>query len=106
MKNDYIWKYGDNGNQTYYETEIGKDYLCIYANKKSGNSKMYMAMYIKNGNSVNIWDKQYNYRIRRQGYCTQNGIPTRCQLLGSEDIEYMKKKLIYCYKNGKSEITP
>lgn len=106
MKNNYTWKYGDNGSQTFYETSIGKDYLCIYTNKKSSNPKMYMGMYIKNGNSVNVWDKQYNDRMRKQGYCTPNGTPTKCQLLGSEDIEYMKKKLIYCYENDKSEITP
>lgn len=106
MKNTYMWKYGDNGNQTYYETEVGKDYLCVYANKASGNPKMYMAMYIKNGCSVNIWDKTYNDRMRKKGYCTKDGTPTNCRLLGSEDIEYMKKKLIYCYEHGKSEITP
>lgn len=34
MKNNYIWKYGYNESQTFYETEIEKDYLCIYAIKK------------------------------------------------------------------------
>ena len=106
MGKTYQWKYGDNGTQTYYETSIGKDYLCIYANKKSGNSNMYMGMYIKNGNTVNLWNKTYNDRMKKNGYCTKDGAPTKCMLLGSEDIEYMKRKLIYCYEHNKSEITP
>lgn len=106
MKNNYIWSYVDSKSQTFYETEIGKDYLCIYANKNSSNPKIYMAMYIKNGNSVNIWDKKFNDKMRNKGHCTKNGTPTTCRLLGSEDIEYMKKKLIYCYENDKYEITP
>ena len=67
---------------------------------------MYMAMYIKNGNIINIWDKKFNDKMRKKGYITPNGTPIRRMLLGSENIEYMKKKLIYCYENNKSEITP
>lgn len=103
----YKWEYGDNGSQTYYKTEIGKDYLCIYANKESSNPKMYMAMYIKNKRSVNIWDKKFNDKMRKQGYIEKDELlPTTRKLLSSEDIEYMKKKLIYCYENDKLEITP
>lgn len=103
----YKWEYGDNGSQTYYKTEIGKDYLCIYANKESNNPKMYMAMYIKNKRSVNIWDKKFNDKMRKQGYIEKDELlPTTRKLLSSEDIEYMKKKLIYCYENDKLEITP
>lgn len=105
MKHEYNFQYGNNGIQTFYETEIGNDYLCIYANKQSSNPNMYMAMFIKNGISNNVWDKQYNDRQRSKGYVTSNGTPTKCRLLGSEDIEYMKKKLIYCYENNKIEIT-
>lgn len=29
----YKWKYGENDYQKYYDVTIGKDYLCVFANK-------------------------------------------------------------------------
>lgn len=29
----YEWKYGENDNQKYYDVTVGKDYLCVFANK-------------------------------------------------------------------------
>ncbi len=32
----YDWKYGENSEQKYYETKVGKQTLCIFANKWVG----------------------------------------------------------------------
>jgi hypothetical protein len=103
--NNYEWQYGDNGFQTYHECFIGKDYLCIWANKGSSNPNMYMITYTKNGRNTNVYDKIYNDQQRKKGNCSPSGVPTSVRLFGSEDIEYLKKKLIYCYEHDKQEIT-
>ena len=28
----YDWQYGENDHQKYYDTYIGNDYLCVFAN--------------------------------------------------------------------------
>ena len=34
----YEWKYGENDNQKYYDVTVGKDYLCVFANKWNPNT--------------------------------------------------------------------
>lgn len=34
----YEWKYGENDNQRYYDVTVGKDYLCVFANKWNPNA--------------------------------------------------------------------
>ena len=35
--NQYEWKYGENNYQNYYDVKLGKDYLCVFANKSAPN---------------------------------------------------------------------
>ena len=37
----YEWKYGENDTQKYYDVTVGKDYLCVFANKWNPNTKRY-----------------------------------------------------------------
>ena len=34
----YEWKYGENDYQKYYDVTVGKDYLCVFANKWTPNT--------------------------------------------------------------------
>lgn len=104
--NTYNWVFGDNGEQTYYECKIGVNYLCVFANKKGENQNLYMGFYSKDSGHRNIYNKVYNDRQRKKGNCTSNGIPTSVRLLGSKDIDYMKRKVIYCYEHNTQEVTP
>lgn len=45
--NQYEWKYGENDHQKYYGAKLGKDYLCVFANKWDSNT--WLGTYIKYG---------------------------------------------------------
>ena len=56
----YKWKYGENNNQKYYDVTVGKDYLCVFANKWNPNT--WLGMY----NSICIHNKTKNDRVRKK----------------------------------------
>lgn len=110
MNNKYDWIYGENACQNYYEVKLGKDYLCIFANKKYPD--IWMGFYIKAGQDVTVMDKTFNDRQRKKD--KKNGIaplsggyfePRTTRVLGNKDVDIMKRKIIYAYEHGLSEIS-
>lgn len=96
----FNWKYGENDCQKYYEAKVGKDYLCVFANK--WNADTWQGMY----NNTGIQNKTLNDAEREI-----RGIPmgntkdmTRWYMLCSNDPEYMMKKVEQCYINNLIEI--
>lgn len=64
--NQYEWKYGENNYQNYYDVKLGKDYLCVFANKSAPN--IWLGTYIKYGcGSVTIANKTFNDKQRKKG---------------------------------------
>lgn len=107
-KNNYKWVYGENDCQNYYEVNNGKgkDYLCVFANKKYPD--VWMGMYIKNGSDITLMDKTYNDRQRKKE--SKNGIlrdniPRTVRVLSNKKPEYMMKKVEYAYEHGLLEIS-
>ena len=105
-KNNYNWTYRENDCQNYYDIELGKDYLCVYAHKKYPD--VWMAMYTKNGHDVTLLDKTFNDRQRKKDI--KNGIgcagmPKTVRFLCNKDPEYMMKKIIYAYEHDLQEIS-
>lgn len=105
---EYVWKYGENDNQKYYECYIGKDYLCVVAN--NWNPDIWFCIYEKQGiGTVTVMDRVYNRKMMKKYNVSEAEAPLHgCQLLSGkkDDIEYLKRKLIHCYKNGKRMVTP
>lgn len=106
-KTIYEWKYGENDSLKYYEVKFkkGKDYLCIYANKKYPD--LWMGMYIKDGCDVTLKDKTFNDRQRKKeskSGILMNNIPKRTRFL-SGNSDYMKKKIIWAYEHDLIEIS-
>lgn len=110
MKKNYNWNYGENDCQNYYEVKLGKDYLCIFAHKKYPD--IWMGFYIKNGQDITVMDKTFNDRQRKKD--EKNGIapmsgdypyPRTTRVLGSKDVEFMKRKIIWAYEHGLSEVS-
>lgn len=56
----YEWKYGENDNQKYYDVTVGKDYLCVFANKWNPNT------WLGSYNSICIHNKTKNDRVRKK----------------------------------------
>jgi hypothetical protein len=105
MKN-YIWEYGENEYQKYYECTIGKDRIVVFANKYEGhNDKMYMCTINKDGRVWTIMNKNYNDRQRKKNNETEIFKLRSIKVLASENIEYMKSKAIRCYEQDKIEIS-
>lgn len=105
--NKYEWKYGENDHQKYYEVKFGKDYLCVFAN--NWNPNIWLGMYIKQGADVTIENKTFNDKQRKKE--SKNGtiklrdnMPSRMQMLFSNDPEYMKEKVIYAYEHNLLEV--
>ena len=100
------WKYGENESQKYYDVRIGKDYLCVFANK--WQPQIWMGCY-ETGNSglQMIHDKTWNDRQRKaEGLkrgCDVSELHT-CATLCSPSPEYMMKKVEHCYKQRKIEV--
>lgn len=106
-KTIYEWKYGENDSLKYYEVKFkkGKDYLCIYANKKYPD--LWMGMYIKDGCDVTLKDKTFNDRQRKKeskSGILMNNIPRTTRFL-SGNPDYMKKKIIWAYEHDLIEIS-
>lgn len=110
MKKSYNWVYGESDCQNYYEVKLGKDYLCVFAHKKY--PEVWMGFYIKNGQDVTVMDKTFNDRQRKKD--EKNGItsmydgylyPRTTKLLGSKDVEFMKRKVIFAYEHELSEVS-
>lgn len=97
----FVWKYGENEHQKYYDAEIGNDYLCVFAN--DWNPDTWMGFY----NSTMIHNKTKNDRQRRK-----QGLPLGCHpselssdyMLASNDPEYMMRKVEHCYRKNKIEV--
>lgn len=109
-KTKYEWKYGENECQKYYDVKLGKDYLCIYANKKYPD--VWMGMYIKNRLDITVMDKTFNNRQRKKD--EKNGVssitgrylyPRVTKVLGNKDIEKMKRKIEYAYEHNLTEVS-
>lgn len=106
--NQYEWKYGENAYQKYYDVKLGKDYICVFANKSAPN--IWLGTYIKYGcGSVTIANKTFNDKQRKKE--SKNGtiklrdnMPNKIQMLSSNDPEYMKKKVIYAYEHNLLEV--
>jgi len=106
--NQYEWKYGENNYQNYYDVKLGKDYLCVFANKSAPN--IWLGAYIKCGcGSVTIGNKTFNDKQRKKE--SKNGMmkfqyqmPSKIQMLSSNDPEYMKEKVIYAYEHNLLEV--
>lgn len=105
--NSYNWNCGENESQLYWEVRRGKDYLCVFSHKKYPD--VWLGFYIKNGSDVTIMDKKFNDRQRKKD--EKNGIgcfggypyPTTTKCLSSEDVETMKRKVIWAYEHNKNE---
>lgn len=109
-KNNYNWTYGENDCQNYYEVKFGKDYLCVFAHKKYPD--VWMGFYIKNGQDITVMDKTFNDRQKKKD--EKNGIvpmsggypyPRTTRVLGNKDVEFMKRKIIWAYEHGLSEVS-
>lgn len=94
------WKYGENDCQKYYEAKVGKDYLCVFANK--WNADTWLGTY----NNTCIENKTLNDEAReRDGIPEGNRSDMRqWHLLHSTDPEYMMKKVEQCYIDNLIEI--
>lgn len=98
----YNWKYGENEYQKYYEAKVGKDYLCVFANKWNPDT------WIGDYNSIPIHNKTKNDRVRKK-----YGLPKNCHtselkedfMLCSSNPEYMMKKVEWCYIHNLTEIS-
>ena len=63
----YKWKYGENDNQKYYDVTVGKDYLCVFANKWDLNT------WLGSYNSIHIHNKT-EYMMKKVEYCYTHGL--------------------------------
>lgn len=102
MARVYAWKYGENGAQRYYEAQIGKDHLCVYAN--NGNPNTWMALCC----GKLIYNKTRNDRYRKK-MGLERGCPihklSSWAILCGATPEYMMKKVIWCYEHNLREIS-
>lgn len=96
------WKHGTNDCQEYYEAEVNGKYLCVFQNK--WNPGVWMGMWDSNM----VHNKTRNDRERKKrdlpAGCHLSELP-RIWILCSGDPEYMKKKVEYCFKHNKIEIS-
>ena len=96
------WQYGENENQRFYDAYVGKDYLCVFANKWQPNVWMGIQR------DKMIHDKTANDRVRKR-----QGLPIGCDIfllqedhiLCSDNPEYMMKKVEWCYRHNSEEIS-
>ena len=98
----YELKYGENDNQKYYDVTVGKDYLCVFANKWNPNT------WLGSYNSICIHNKTKNDRVRKKQGLAKSCHPSELRedfMLCSANPEYMMKKVEYCYKHGLMEIS-
>lgn len=102
MAMKYEWRYGENDNQKYYDVMVGKDYLCVYANKWNPNT------WLGSYNSICIHNKTKNDRVRKKQGLAKGCHPPELRedfMLCSDNPEYMMKKVEYCYVHGLMEIS-
>lgn len=97
----YEWVYGENEHQKYYEVKAKNLYLCVFCNNWNPNTWCGMV-----GNSL-IHNKTKNDKER-----IKDNLPIGCDysllradhILCSDNPEYMKEKVEYCYENNITEI--
>lgn len=103
MKQSNInWQYGKNETQKYYDAYVGKDYLCVFVNKWQPDIWMGVCR------NKMIYDKTRNDRQRkRQGLGKDAPVHllSSVAVLCSTSPEYMMKKVEWCYKHNKTEIS-
>lgn len=102
--NNYNWSYGENGHQKYCEAQVGKDYLCVFANDWQPDIWMGIVR------DKLIGDKAANdaqrekenadlpYYMRRH-----DGILRSWTALCSADPKYMMERVAWCYENNTTE---
>lgn len=95
---EYDWQYGDNGVQEYYDVTINGTYLLVFRNKADKNLKHWMCSI----DNVMVENKTRNdyYRNKKNGRLAQR---THCLLTGHP--AYLIKKVEYCFKHNKTEIS-
>lgn len=96
------WTYGENESQKYYDAYVGKDYLCVFAN----NWQPDIWMGIQRNKT--ILDKTANDRQRKKEKVPKDYPVYELRsitVLCSPSPEYMMKKVEYCYKRNKTEIS-
>lgn len=71
------WEHKINTKQEYYETRIGMDILWVYTER---GKAQYKGMYLKDGCLYLLYDELGEYK-----------------LLGSEDVEFVKEKVLSSY---------
>lgn len=97
----YDWKYGENSVQKYYETKVGEQTLCVFANKWQPD------IWIGLLGSQSIYNKTVNDKQRKkQGLAKGCAISllSRVAMLANSDPEYMMQKVEYCFRTGKTEV--
>jgi hypothetical protein len=101
MKENIVWKHGENEQQQYYEAKVGNDYLCVFCNKWSPDCWSAMV------NNHMIYNKTKNDRQRKK-----QGLPKsahvselHCVWLLTGSPEYLMKKAAYCYNHNIYEIS-
>ena len=101
----YVWNYGENGSQYYYDVKLGNDYLCVFANKEYPD--VWMGFYTKNGRDITIKDRTYSNYIRKKDEKNKypHPYPSAFRFLSNKDPEIMKRKLIYAYEHDLDEVS-
>lgn len=97
----YDWKYGENSEQKYYETKVGEQTLCVFANK--WQSDIWMGLI----DLQSIYNKTINNKQRKK-----QGLAKGCNisllsswaLLSNSNPEYMMQKVEHCFRTGKTEV--
>lgn len=94
------WRKGENDSQEYYDTYVGKDYLCVFRNKWES---FWMAMV----RDRMIHNKTVNDRQRKKQGLPKDAplhlLQRDCILTGTP--EYLMKKAEYCYRHNQFEIS-
>lgn len=101
-KNIINWTYGENESQKYYDAYVGKDYLCVFANKWQPDIWMGMCR------DKMIYDKTANDRQRKKEKVAKDfplHMLRSVTVLGSQSPEYMMKKVAWCYNHNLTEVS-
>lgn len=99
----YNWVYGEDEEHKYYETYVGQDYLCVFANKLS-----HPDLWIGVSRDKTIFDKTKNNKQRQKEKvpCNTSHYMLRNEyLLVSSDYVYMMRKVEYCYRHNIDEVS-
>ena len=106
----YSWTYGSNREQEYYETKVGKDYLCVFRNKFDRDHVIWMGHIEEHGKSFGshvLYDKKRNDEWRKAEGLPKGADLTklrRVSILCSDDPNIMMEKVEEAYTKGVREL--